>query len=197
MIDIDLWSRDGEQNPQLNSQSLTYSIFSQLTILSISVVNSSWQRCGSLSSHTGGGGPGEGERGGGGLKGEGGGDGGEGGGGDGGQSPQLNVQSLTYPKVAFPHLTILSMSVVNSLWQRCGCLSSHTSGGEGAGQSPQLNSQLMTYSLVPHLRILSIGVANSSWQRCGSLSSHTSGSGEGEAQAPLRSQRNRLSLWLG
>ena len=100
-----------------------------LTILSISVVNSLWLRCGSLSSHTSGGEPGEGERGGGGLKGEGGGDGGEGGGGEGaGQSPQLNSQSMTYPMVRFPHLTILSHGVVNSLWQRCGSLSSHTSG---------------------------------------------------------------------
>ena len=66
-----------------------------MSILSISVVNSRWQTCGVLSSHTSGGGPGEGERGGGGLKGEGGGDGGEGGGGEGaGQSPQLNSQSM-------------------------------------------------------------------------------------------------------
>ena len=46
------------------------------------------------------------------------------------------------------------------------------------------------------MTIISIGVANSRWQSCGSLSSHTSGGGpgEGEAQAPLRSQRNRQSL---
>ena len=100
-----------------------------MTIISIGVANSRWQRCGCLSSHTSSGGPGEGERGGGGLKGEGGGDSGEGGGGEGiGQAPQLNSQSMTYPKVRFPHLTILSHGVVNSLWQRCGSLSSHTSG---------------------------------------------------------------------
>ena len=50
--------------------------------------------------------------------------------------------------------------------------------------------------MVSHLSILSITVANSRWQSCGSLSSHTSGGGpgEGEAQAPLRSQRNMQSL---
>ena len=76
-------------------------------------------------------------------------------------------------------------------------------GGEGdvggGGQNAQLNWQFVKYGFVSHLDSQSSSVANSRWQTCGVLSSHTSGggTGEGEAQAPLRSQRNRQSLRLG